>query len=286
MSAETAMKTSSAGVVGACWYLTPERFSERCDQFVTAVIDGAVQRRFVAMKGRLPTTAAADGRAAEWLSGGGPFLDVSAYASAATQLPDDLPLYLILNDTLFEHHPWRLISRRLAQVRDSLAALPSVAAAAEVHPSTDLLLLDAHNPTRRHLSTFCLLLNNAGFRLFRRVLSELPTSAEPEFVDDWIASQTQTYPSLRLLLHVHLSGPASPWSWKAGAAAGDRALLRRKAVTVIFEYLFTVELLANGAGMPINHGLSYRILARMGRYGRPAKSALDVLGPRAMSGET
>lgn len=265
MRADSVVKTTGTGVVGACWYLTPERFRERCDVFVNAAVGGFVHRRIVAMKGGVP--AAAESAAADWIDGGGHFLDVSAYARAAAQLPGDLPLYLILNDTLFERHPWRLISRRLALVRDNLAALPSAAAAAEVHPSTDLLMIDAHNPTRRHLSTFCLLLNNAGFRLFCSLLSELPKSADPELVDGWIASRTQAYPALRALLHVHLDGPTSPWSWKSKAAVSDRELLRRKAVTVIFEYLFTVRLLAEGVGMPINQGLAYRVQARMGRHG-------------------
>lgn len=258
----------AAGIVGACWYLTPERFQERCERFAVTVIGGVTKCSFVAMKGDAPSQLFKGGVEANWLSlDGKPFLDISAFAVGAASLPNDLPLYLILNDTLFERHAWRLISRRLAQVRDSLAAFPSAAAAGEVHPSTDLLMLDVQNLTRSHLSTFCLLLNNAGFQLFRELLSELPNSVDTDAVDSWIESQQAAYPALRPLLHVHLYGPTSPWSWKGGAVPDDEGILRRKAVTVIFEYLFTVRLLTQGVGIPINQGLAYRLKARLGRHG-------------------
>jgi hypothetical protein len=204
-----------------------------------------------------------DAIASDWLVGGGPFLDVSAYARGCSTLPDSLQLYLIFNDTLFTKHSWRLISRRLSRVRDSLSEFPTPAAAGEVHPSTDLLFADSHNSGRRHISTFCLLLNNGGFHLFRRLLSELPTSADAEVVQAWIEDRVAEYPALRALLHVHLFGPRTPWSWRQSHSS----LISRKAVTVIFEYMFTVKLLSCGAGIPINHGLAYRFRSKLGHYG-------------------
>lgn len=256
---------ASAGVIGACWYLDPHRFLERSDDVFSKLFGGfTLDKRFVAMKS-LPNMlhTGSESSGSIWLEGEGGFLDISAYSLACSTMTDTLPLYLIFNDTLFTRHPWRLISKRLAGVRDSIASFADPAAAAELHPSTDLLLVDSKNPTRRHLSTFCFLLNNAGFRLFKRLLHTLPASDEPESTDIWIKDKVCEFPALRALLHVHLFGPCTPWSWKNGNAT----LIQRKAVTVIFEYLFTVELLGAGIAMPINHGLGYRLLSKLGHYG-------------------
>jgi hypothetical protein len=256
---------SPIGVIGACWYLEPEHFISHSDRFLTKAIGRRHSvRRYVAMKESVVVReGSADSVASNWLVGGGIFLDVSAYAQACSTLPDNLSLYLVFNDTLFTKHPWRLISKRLACVRESLATLPAPAAAAEVHPSTDLLLTDPRNSSRHHLSTFCLMLNNDGFNLFRQLLAELPASAERETVQNWIDTRVANYPALKALLHVHLYGPRTPWSWKHS----HPELLQRKAVTVIFEYIFTAELLSAGIGMPINQGFGYRLLSRLGRHG-------------------
>lgn len=250
-------------MIGACWYLSPDRLLTHTDRFLAKAIGTAsVDRRFVAMK----NASQLGGRSvdsSDWIVGSGPFLDISAYALACAALPSNLPLYLVFNDTLFTRHPWRLISHRFAGLRDSLATYSSAAAAAVVHPSTGVLLVDTHNATRRHLSTFCLLLNNSAFQIFNRLLAELPTSADPRVVQFWIEDRCTAYPALKALLHVHLLGPRTPWSWKQL----DASLYQRKAVTVIFEYLFTVELLAQGIGMPINYNLWYRLRAKLGRHG-------------------
>lgn len=256
---------TSAGVIGACWYLDPHRFLERSDDFSTKLFgDITLDKRFVAMK-NLPNSlhTGSESFGSIWLEGEGAFLDVSAYSLACSTMTDTHPLYLIFNDTLFTRHPWRLISKRLAGIRDSIASFVDPAAAGELHPSTDLLLVDSKNPTRRHLSTFCFLLNNAGFRLFKRLLHTLPASGELEGTDIWIKEMVRAFPSLRALLHVHLFGPSTPWTWKGANAQ----LIQRKAVTVIFEYLFTVELLGAGIAMPINHGFGYRLLSKLGHYG-------------------
>lgn len=251
------------GIVGACWYLTPDRFLANTDRFLTQSIGaGPVDRRFVAMKD-LEQSGSLCLDSSDWLKGGGPFLDISAYALACAALPSNLPLYLIFNDTLFTRHPWRLISRRFGGLRENLITIPMPAAAAEIHPSTGLALVDAHNATRRHLSTFCLLLNNSAFQLFNRLLTELPTSGDSDIVLAWIEDRVTAYPALRALLHVHLFGPRTPWSWRQN----DAKLFHRKAVTVVFEYIFTVELLACGVGMPVNHDILYRFRAKLGRHG-------------------
>ena len=255
---------SPVGVVGACWYLPPERFASSTNQFLERALGHCeTERRFVAMKGVSPDPDRQASAGLQWLTGHGPFLDISAYATGCAALPGNLSLYMVFNDTLFARHAWRLISRRLSTVRDSLATYPDPAAAAEVHPSTDLLLDDPHNSNRRHLSTFCLLLNNRAFHTLRRLLSALPSSEDPVGIQEWIDARMAAYPALKALLHVHLFGPRSPWSWKQDAPA----VVQRKAVTVIFEYMFTAELLTAGIGMPINLGLGYRVRSRLGRHG-------------------
>lgn len=261
---DSLVATAQIGVIGACWYLEPERFLTLTDRFLrNSIGSGHLERRFVSMKKSFLKQDSKGGDAIAWLFSEGPFLDISAYALACATLPENLSLYLVFNDTLFTKHPWRLISHRLAGVRDSVASFSAPAASAEIHPSTDLLLIDSHNPSRRHLSTFCLLLNNAGFQIFRQLLGRLPSSSDSEVVQNWIRERIGEYPVLRSLLHVHLYGPRSPWSWKHNAPA----LLDRKAVTVIFEYILTVELLARGLGIPINQGFGYRFYSRFGRHG-------------------
>lgn len=256
--------TMSIGVIGACWYLKPDRFLTLSNRFLTQSIgSGHLERRYVSMKKSSLKQDGNVGDAMDWLISEGHFLDISAYALACAALPSNLSLYLIFNDTLFTRHPWRLISRRFGGLRENLATIPMPAAAAEIHPSTGLVLVDAHNATRRHLSTFCLLLNNSAFQLFSRLLSDLPTSGDSDIVLAWIEDRVTAYPALRALLHVHLFGARTPWSWRQN----DAKLFRRKAVTVVFEYIFTVELLACGVGMPVNHDILYRLRAKLGRHG-------------------
>lgn len=258
------LSKNSIGVVGACWYLKPKRFLSLADNFVSQLVDcDSIHDRFVLMKDSLFGLEASGDDFSDWLIGDGDFLDISAYKQACETLPTNLPLYLIFNDTLFTKHPWRLICKCLFEIRDSLESISIPSLSAEFHPSTDLVLLDSNNPSRHHFSTFCLLLNNEGFKLFLRVLGELPVTSSPETVRAWIEEKLLMYPTLKPILHVHLFGPNSPWSWKSASSK----LLQRKAVTVIFEYLLTVELLNCGVGMPINHGLWYKLRSRLGRYG-------------------
>ena len=72
----------TVGVAGACYYLPIERFLATTDRFVEKVTgDCVAERRFIAMKDTV--SAAHHANATRWLSGHGPFLDISAYAMAA-----------------------------------------------------------------------------------------------------------------------------------------------------------------------------------------------------------
>ncbi len=248
-------------VIGACYYTAPARFAALAAAFVRELLpDGfAVEQCFVDM--RSPSAAARQGMATSWIGSTGRYLDISAYAGAA-EVVGDHDLCLVLNDTLFTKHPWRLAARRLRALIPTLTAFAEPAAAGEVHASTDLLLLDVRNPTRRHLSTFCFLLNRAGFTVFRELAQTLPEDGSSRGISAWL--DAQAHPPLKHLLHVHLTGPVSPWSWNGRlhqGAADD--LVLRKAVTVAFEYLLSEQILRRGGViLPINVGLKYRVRAK------------------------
>lgn len=247
-------------VIGACYYTAPARFSALAGALVRDLLpEGcAVEQCFVDMRS---PAAARQGTATSWIGSAGRYLDISAYASAA-EVVGDQDLYLVLNDTLFTKHPWRLAARRLRALIPTLTAFAEPAAAGEVHASTDLLLLDARNPTRRHLSTFCFLLNRAGFTVFRRLAQSLPEDGSARGISAWL--DAHAHRPLKHLLHVHLTGPISPWSWKGRlhqGAADD--LVLRKAVTVAFEYLLSEQILSSGGViLPVNVGLKYRVSAK------------------------
>ncbi len=257
-------KCMRVAVIGACYYTSASRFSKVTGSFLRGLLPDncAAEEYLVSMRSPVPTAAEQEG-GASWITSTGRYLDISAYASAASVI-DGHDLYLILNDTLFTKHPWRLIAKRLRAMIPSLAAIGEPAAAGEIHPSTDLLLLDSRNPTRRHLSTFCFLLNQAGFAVFKQLVDTLPGSESNDDVRNWLSDHAGKHAPLKHLLHVHLTGPASPWSWKGRLNDGvSEDLLLSKAVTVAFEYLLSEQLLRHGGlVMPINIGLNYRVCAK------------------------
>lgn len=261
-NSESKMK---AGIIGACWYLKPDRFEKMADHFARSVLGEAVfdNKIWISMRGNLDVPAGDSWRCRE-----GDFLDISAYAIAANEVPSNLPLYLVFNDTLFLHHPRKLIAHNLSALSHSISAAKAPSVAGNVHPSTDLLLVDAQNITRSHISTFCILMNARAFDVFRRLLSDLPINSSFESIQSWLDEHVASYPALGPLLHVHLLGPDTPWSWSSRKfAIRDSTLLLRKAVTVVFEYLFTIELLKIGFAMPINCDIGYKIRSRLGRFG-------------------
>ncbi len=254
-------------VAGACFYLKPNNFAQRTDSFLRLLgLPGGVKvTRYVLMSSPATLAPAERVAAQTWVRNVGRYLDISAYSAAALR-PDEADLFLFFNDTLFIKHPWRSTARQLSVRLANLATMSAPGAAGIVHPSTDLLILDSSNPTRRHLSTFCFILNRAGLVLFNRVLAELPGPAASEQMEwDWLEARMSRHSALRHLLHVHLTGPTNPHSWRAvthKAASSD--LLRRKAVTVVFEYLLTHAMLeAGGMIVPVNLSWSYRLWSRL-----------------------
>ena len=251
-------------VIGANWYVDKSAFIRKSQIFLR-LIDGRASIRcfFISMKDvkSLPPDDQGVQVAYQWKPATGAFLDISAYMDGAKSLDRASKCYLIFNDTLFTKHPWKLIGRRLSTMRESISEFPHPAAAGIVHPTTGLLLLDQSNPTRQHLSTFCMMLNAAGYELFVDHLNRLPNSNNRDEVEEWIAEKIDTYPAIRALLHVHLLGPRTIWSWKLHGSN----LFQRKAVTVIFEYLFSVDLVRQGFAMPVNYDIMFKLSARASR---------------------
>lgn len=258
-------ETIRVGVIGACYYNSPTRFSRFAASFMRGLLRDAVPvcKRYVAMRPSM-LESIDPSNSDHWVECSGQYLDISAYACGIASV-EDADLYLFLNDTLFVKHPWHLISKRLQATLHNLATVVEPAAAGEIHPSTDVLMLDPSNPTRRHLSTFCFLLNRSGFAAFKEVVATLPMGGSNAQIRDWLEEHACNHPALRHILHVHLTGPANPWSWKgAFIRSVPEDLVLRKAVTVTFEYLLNEQLLQRGGLiMPINIGLSYRFQAKL-----------------------
>lgn len=251
-------------LIGACYYTSPAEFARLTLAFTSILTQGhrLASQCLVSMRAPVGQAVGPSGTML-WVPCKGRFLDISAYASAA-DVVDRHDLYVVLNDTLFTKHPWRSMAQRLRALIPSLVAIDEPAAAGEVHPSTDLLMVDTRNPTRRHLSTFCFLLNRAGFATLQDLTKQLPADDTSDAVRAWLDDLCAVHTPLKHLLHVHLLGPVSPWSWKGRLdPATPEELILRKAVTVAFEYLLSEEILhRQGLVMPINYGLKYRLGAK------------------------
>lgn len=254
-------------LVGACYYLPPAAIAEGLRTMAAefARRGHRVTIRAIAMKAPLPKVQEAV-PVVHWHSSSGSFLDISAYHSGLGAMAPDV-CCILLNDTLFTRHPWRRITVHLANLLPALAATPVAAAAGEVHPSTDLLLADAANPGRRHLSTFCFALNSTARTVFADIVATLPSDGSTATAQAWLDLQTARYPALHRLLYVHLLAPDNPWTWKRLSHPVPSELVVRKAVTVAIEYLLTVRLLeSQGLVMPINLHPSYKLAARFAAW--------------------
>ncbi|MEQ1592329.1 MAG: hypothetical protein ABL892_08075 [Thiobacillaceae bacterium] len=258
-------QTIRVGIIGACYYHSPARFSRFSASFIRGLLPDTspTYKRYVSMR---PSIFESSDHA-QWIECSSQYLDISAYVCGMASV-EDADLHLFFNDTLFIKHPWRLIAKRLRATLQSLAAVVEPAAAGEIHPSTDLLLFDPRNPTRRHMSTFCFLLNRAGFAVFKEVAATLPIEGSNGQIRDWLEEHARNNAALKHLLHVHLTGPESPWSWKSVFINRiPEDLVLRKAVTVTFEYLLSEQLLQRGGFiMPINFRLSYRLQAKIAAF--------------------
>lgn len=193
-----------------------------------------------------------------------PFFDMSAYQQGV-QHAGEYELAVFLNDTLFVKHPWKLMATKLLALMPLVEALPVPCAAGAVHPSTDILMVDQHNLTRKHLSTFLFATNRQGTEHFRQ-LTEALSNPEDELGRSWLRTQSKRHPGLAVLLQIHLGKTGNPWSWHGMAVHSNSTLLHRKSITVALEYLFTQRLLAaGGCVLPINIGIGFKLKTLVSR---------------------
>lgn len=182
-----------------------------------------------------------------------PFLDISGYVHGLAQVPAGVPV-LMVNDTYFVKHPWRSYTKSLAKVLKPLASLDSPCAAGAVFPTQNLLLLDHHNLTRRHVCTFMVAFNAQGREVMEALASSLPGPGQVE-VQRWLEVQTARHRALELMCSLHFAQIPNPWRWPGLAGHPSVELVQRKFVTVAFEYMLSVALLqAGGMVLPINVG--------------------------------
>lgn len=250
-----------AFVVAAQYYLEDRKLARCMDRLQARLGAAGIHSRLctVDLRAGGRTAPAQSDAAAPY-----PFLDISAYREGVLQR-DDSDVVLVLNDTLFSKHPWPLLLKRLVPLLPLLSSVTAPVAAGAVHPTTDLLLLDSSNPTRRHLSTFMFAANRAGIGCFESLVEPLPQQEDP-LGRQWLAGQMALHPALALLLQVHLGQVPSPWAWPGMQRQPSPDLVQRKAITVAVEYLYTQRLLqARGCILPINLGARFRIEALLHR---------------------
>lgn len=257
MNTADCLNTIRIKVIGVCYYLSQNEFERRVDSFITNLGRGiSVDRVFLSIRHDKVTNEK------PWIAPRGNLLDISAYATGAdvTQSAD---LYIFLNDTLFLRHPWKTLALRFASLLCALASAPKPAAVGEIHKSTDLLMFDSQNPTRAHLSTFCFMLNNSSFMIFKEITQTLPDGALIDSLLNWLNDFTQNNCAINNLLYVHLTATVTPWSWKGLKKLPAQDFILRKKATVLFEYLLTTRILQDGGFiMPINIGLMYSAKAK------------------------
>lgn len=194
-----------------------------------------------------------------------PFLDISAYCINLQDLPD-CDVLLMLNDTFFIKHPWQILLRRMVSTLPLLASLPVPGASGSVHPTTDILMFDPSNPTRRHMSTFFFAANRLGIKVLQALAASLP-GQEDWLGEAWLTQQFDRDPALRLLMHVHLREASSPWAWAGLKNMPTAMLVQRKAVSVAFEYLCTQRILEmDGCVLPINMGVGYKLASHLKKW--------------------
>ena len=138
-----------------------------------------------------------------------PFLDISAYCINLQDLPD-CDVLLMLNDTFFIKHPWQILLRRMVSTLPLLASLPVPGASGSVHPTTDILMFDPSNPTRRHMSTFFFAANRLGIKVLQALAASLPGARG-------LAGRGMAYPAIR-------QRPSPPTAYACASSRGQQSL--------------------------------------------------------------
>jgi hypothetical protein len=191
-------------------------------------------------------------------------MDFSGYSEGIRYCAENA-IKVFINDTFFIKHPWKFFLFRFTQHLDLLNSMPSPCAIGVVENSTDLLILDELNPSRKHMSTFFFALNDEASVLFRDILEDLPKS---EFESpSWIDKEQERNNVLRLIIHSHLTEKASVWAWSKLHQVDSLFIVTKKKVCVIAEYKLSQAILSHkGCIIPINGGVKCNAYYLMKRF--------------------
>ena len=246
-------------VIAVCYYLSIKEFEQSVERFISNLNyeNTYVTKNFLSIRENQKCNVS------PWIPSLGDLLDMSAYSTGA-MVVSDADCYLLLNDTLFSRNPWRMISRRFADLIFALNAATKASAVGLIHKSTDILMLDYQNPSRHHLSTFCFMLNRQAFQIFKEITQTLPCASSIDTISIWVNENIKGNDALNNLLYVHLSGSKTLWTWAGLKKNSSNDLVLKKQATVIIEYLLTSKILQSGGFiMPVNIGLIYKLRAKI-----------------------
>jgi hypothetical protein len=120
--------------------------------------------------------------------------------------------------------------------------------------------------------------NAQGREVMDAVARVLPDPDKLE-VQEWLDALMKRYRALDLICRLHFSEIPNPWRWPGLTGRPSADLVERKAVTVAFEYMLSVELLkAGGMIIPINSGTRQWLSEQLERLQLRVRS-LNVLSP-------
>jgi len=196
----------------------------------------------------------------EWMDKEPDFLDFSAYQEIKIDGKQDLFLYI--NDTIFIKHPWKLIGQKLKSLIPTLSVIENPSAIGIVYPYSEALTIDKVNPTMKHITTFCFLLNKSANEIFKGKLNSLPKTESG--VIEWINDRVNSNLFVDYLMNIHIFGPISPWRWKRGNTNFSKKTLHAKAISVILEYELNASILnSSGIIIPISRDFKYLIFQKI-----------------------
>jgi hypothetical protein len=187
-------------------------------------------------------------------------MDMAGYELALNKAPVGV-VYLMINDTIFNKHPYRMISLRLRKIVNLISECPTPCVGGVINPSTDVLFNEMS--PKKHVSTFLMMLNKKGADAVKNEF--LHNKSHGANGDEF-----ENYQQSDLLVWIHLNAPRNPWSWNVKESLKkDSDLLRKKSKAVVLEQAIT-DAIFNKGGMvvPINYGLGFKAVSRVEMFFR------------------
>jgi hypothetical protein len=186
------------------------------------------------------------------------YLDISGYSELLNIYKSEDGV-ILLNDTVFTKHPWGLISKRINTLIDLVLNIKIPTLCGVVNDNTGLKIVDENNALGSHLSTFLIIFNKIASHEILNLLKSLP-HCDDLSIENWIKNSISRYPVLDVLLDIHLGSIKNPWSWLSENQHLKSNILKRKKITVIFEYILSSKIInSSGCILPINYDFKYKI---------------------------